>query len=220
MIPPQGIVPTLSNQTNESAAKKLWKLGIGCPERTIPIRRTRNKIDQKINLINSSRDHDVLSHSLQWNPNGIDVNSKLYGDYRTRLYSAWTDPKVGWWLAVGPSHEFIGYWPVALFNSIKDHADSLRFGGQVFTPSPKDNRPQMGSGIFINGEYDRTCYMQHLRVADETHSTLTDVDNSYIGGTDSRCYYEADQSFKNQNVGYSFLFGGAGGKDRSTCLYA
>ncbi|KAK4429539.1 hypothetical protein Salat_1254500 [Sesamum alatum] len=150
---------------------------------------------------------------------GWTVNPTLYGDYNTRLYSAWSDPRVGWWLAVGPNYDFIGYWPVTLFNSIQDHADSLRFGGQVFTPSANDIRPQMGSGIFKNGEYDQTCYIRRIRVADETHRYLYAVDNSYISGTDSRCYYEGDQSFKNENTGYSFVFGGKGGRDGSQCFF-
>ncbi|KAL0360359.1 UNVERIFIED_CONTAM: hypothetical protein Sradi_3720400 [Sesamum radiatum] len=219
----------------------LWKSKKGCPKGTIPIRRTTN---DHMNLTNNSWDHS-LSHS----GNGIDnpklhsggqyssavifvegggnqiqagwtVNPTLYGDYQTRFYSGWTEAGVGWWLGAGPARKFIGYWPVKLFNSIQDHADSLRLGGQVFTPPSDDVRPQMGSGKFVNGQYDKTCYMRRVGIIDDTRvKVITDIDNSYVSGTESRCFYAGDNSFKNEINRYSFVFGGRGGKDEHGCEF-
>ncbi|PIN08473.1 hypothetical protein CDL12_18947 [Handroanthus impetiginosus] len=80
-------------------------------------------------------------------------------------------------------------------------ATSVRYGGQVFTPSSDDRSPQMG--------FDSS----------EGYFELVDVDNSYMEGTDSRCYYSGDYSFKNDQDRYSFVFGGKGGTDKRSCVY-
>ncbi|KAL0438225.1 UNVERIFIED_CONTAM: hypothetical protein Slati_2305500 [Sesamum latifolium] len=198
MKPSREILAAFPSQRNESKisfVNKLWKSKKGCPKGTVPIRRTTT--NDHMNLANNSWDHS-LSHS----DNGVD------------------EAGVGWWLGVGPARKFIGYWPVKLFNSIQDHADSLRLGGQVFTPPSDDVRPQMGSGKFVNGQYDKTCYMRRVGIIDDTRvKAITDIDNSYVSGTDSRCFYEGDNSFKNEINRYSFVFGGGGGKDEHGCEF-
>ncbi|PIN08474.1 hypothetical protein CDL12_18948 [Handroanthus impetiginosus] len=129
------------------------------------------------------------------------------------------EPEVGWWLHVRDVFVAIGYWPISLFSTMQQSATFVRYGGQVFTPSSDDRSPQMGSGgKFVNGQYDKTCYMRQVSIRRKDFE-FVDVDNSYMEGTDSRCYYSGDYSFKNDQDRYSFLFGGRGGTDEHTCVY-
>ncbi|KAM7459801.1 hypothetical protein LguiA_036216 [Lonicera macranthoides] len=116
------------------------------------------------------------------------------------------DPKIGWWLTINENTN-VGYWPNELFTSMNStFGDTIRWGGQVF--SPTSNSPPMGSGLFKNGNYNKTCYMRQVKA---NTANVVDVDNSFVMIAESRCYFTGNNSFKDDYGRYSFLFGGRGG---------
>lgn len=60
--------------------------------------------------------------------------------------------------------------------------------------------------------------MRRVLTMDESN-TVVDVDNNFVATAESRCYYCGDNYYKNETDGYSFLFGGGGDVDHSTCVY-
>lgn len=110
--------------------------------------------------------------------------------------------------------QMLGYWPASLFTTLKDGADKISFGGQVYTPT--DNSPPMGSGDFFGGNYPKTCYMHQVAVLNN-QATHMSPDSSHVEEVDSRCYYEGYEELS-QEDGYRFLFGGRGGKAGIECF--
>ena len=100
----------------------------------------------------------------------------------------------------------VGYFPDKLFFELNSGADTLKWGGYVFT-GPNDNAsPQMGSGKFDNGEYQRTAYMTNVQYLDANNQLVHLPNNIQI--TESRCFLEGDESYKDDTIGYTFCFGG------------
>ena len=96
----------------------------------------------------------------------------------------------------------VGYFPEKLFFELNSRADTLKWGGYVFT-GPNDNAsPQMGSGKFDNGEYQRTAYMTNVQYVGANNQLVRSPND--IQTAESRCY-------KDETLGYTFYFGGKGG---------
>ncbi|XP_050235858.1 uncharacterized protein LOC126685906 [Mercurialis annua] len=119
-----------------------------------------------------------------------------------------------WWLGINKQY-IVGYWPKELFTNLNQHADTVRWGGEIFTPLSEERSPPMGSGRFRNGNYDFTSYIMDINLINSKFSTII-PDESLIQTSTSRCFREGDQSYKN-DIGYSFLFGGGGGT-KSMCI--
>nr|XP_027090539.1 uncharacterized protein LOC113711579 [Coffea arabica] len=121
----------------------------------------------------------------------------------------------GEWLLVFEFNTVIGYWPNSILPNLASGAETIRWGGQVFTPPSDDTSSQMGSGLFRNGQRRITCYMRQV-----TYDETISPDKSSLQTHDSRCYYEGYNFYdKDSYWAYSFLFGGKGGKDGVTCIY-
>ena len=80
----------------------------------------------------------------------------------------------------------VGYFPEKLFFELNSRADTLKWGGYVFT-GPNDNAsPQMGSGKFDNGEYQRTAYMTNVQYVGANNQLVRSPND--IQTAESRCY--------------------------------
>ena len=99
----------------------------------------------------------------------------------------------------------IGYWPPTVFKELVEGADTLKWGGYVFTPPDDNTCPPMGSGHFDDGIYERTCFMNQLQYLDSNNDLQSPTD---VQTFMSSCYFEGDNSYKNDSEGYSFCFGG------------
>ena len=98
----------------------------------------------------------------------------------------------------------IGYWPPTEFKELVEGADTLKWGGYVFTQPGDNTNPPMGSGHFDNGLYERTCFMNQLQYTDSVDlKSPTDVQIIM-----SEPYLVGDNSYKNNTQSYSFCFGG------------
>ncbi|XP_030968090.1 uncharacterized protein LOC115988643 [Quercus lobata] len=110
-----------------------------------------------------------------------------------------------WWVVYNDNIDPIGYWPPTEFKELVEGADTLEWGGYVFTPPDDNTCPPMGSGHFDDGIYDRTCFMNQLQYTDSNYDLQSPTD---VQTFMSDCYHEGDNSYKNDLQGYSFLFGG------------
>ena len=63
----------------------------------------------------------------------------------------------------------------------------------------------MGSGHFDDGIYERTCFMNQLQYLDSNYDLQSPID---VQTFMSSCYFEGDNSYKDDSQGYSFCFGG------------
>ncbi|XP_057975179.1 protein neprosin-like [Malania oleifera] len=71
-------------------------------------------------------------------------------------------------------------------------ADTLRWGGAVFTPDNEELSAQMGSGVFEEGNAWRTAYMNTLRLRSYQSPNPAPPNNDYIVADESRCYLTGD----------------------------
>ena len=103
-----------------------------------------------------------------------------------------------------------------MFTSLGTSANSVRFGGQVF--SPDDTTPPMGSGVYEGYNQDRTAYMRKVEVVTKNGSYIPPPSNLYQK-VRSRCYFAASDSYSSDtNIGFNFLYGGKGGINGVTCI--
>uniref|UniRef100_A0A7N2LSK7 Neprosin PEP catalytic domain-containing protein n=1 Tax=Quercus lobata TaxID=97700 RepID=A0A7N2LSK7_QUELO len=129
-----------------------------------------------------------------------------FQDSFTHWFFQVTDPEKEspWWLFYNEEPTPIGYFSNKLFTKLSDGVDTLKWGGYVFTQPGDETSPQMGSGKFDNGIYQRTTNMINVRYIDNNYQ-LVDSPND-IQTVESRCYLEGDQSYKDDKVGYTFFF--------------
>ena len=82
----------------------------------------------------------------------------------------------------------------------------MKWGGYVFTQPEDETSPQMGSGKFDNGEYQRTAYMTNVQYVGANNQLVRSPND--IQTAKSRCDLEGDESYKDETIGYTFCFGG------------
>lgn len=100
----------------------------------------------------------------------------------------------------------IGYWPSKLFNGFNSGAVVASWGGWVYSQSP--GSPAMGSGLYEDEDFDKTCYMARVVVNNPGDPKFVSPDDSSIRLLQSRCYKSGYNSYFDENWGYRFLFGG------------
>ncbi|XP_021899835.1 uncharacterized protein LOC110816101 [Carica papaya] len=113
-----------------------------------------------------------------------------------------------WWLMVLDDNRPIGYWPIELFDGFENGAGLASWGGWVYSQSP--GSPAMGSGYYVDKDYEKTCYIAQVSVNNPGDPKLVSPDESSVQVLQSRCYQAGDNSFFDVSWGYRFLFGGAG----------
>ncbi|CAH9128397.1 unnamed protein product, partial [Cuscuta epithymum] len=120
----------------------------------------------------------------------------------------------GDWVLNFNEEENLGMWTKSIFSTMSESAAQLRFGGECFKPQGQEYSPQMGSGRFKNGQYDKTCYMRRLFYFDPVYGNNV-IDDSMVQPQDSRCYYEGNYgyNYKDNFYAYNFFLGGGGGRD-------
>ncbi|VFQ91578.1 unnamed protein product [Cuscuta campestris] len=143
--------------------------------------------------------------------------SQFEGDQFDTTIDVFQSASGDWVLSV--DEETLGIWTAPIFSSMTSAATQLRFGGECFKPEGQDTSPEMGSGRFSNGQYDKTCYMRRVSYYDSIYGSNV-VSDDMVQLHDSRCYYEGSQgyNFEDDWYGYSFMFGGAGKEDEVRCL--
>ncbi|VFQ71969.1 unnamed protein product [Cuscuta campestris] len=122
---------------------------------------------------------------------GWAVNPALYGDTQTRYFTYWTDPYTGnWWLQYGDAIN-IGYWPRELFGVLGQHAETVQWGGEVYSGHLGDRRPhtttEMGSGDFPEIIFGTSGSVKRMRILGNSLD-LTVPDWAYPYADEYKCY--------------------------------
>ncbi|XP_010243616.1 PREDICTED: uncharacterized protein LOC104587627 isoform X2 [Nelumbo nucifera] len=140
---------------------------------------------------------------------GWQVSPELYGDSRPRLFTYWTDPKIGnWWMGFG-DNTLVGYWPAELFTHLSDHANMVEWGGEVVNTrtNGEHTSTQMGSGHFAEAGFGRSSYFRNLEIVDADNSLSSAQDISTLS-ENTNCY-NIKSSYNNE-WGTHFYYGGPG----------
>ncbi|OVA05544.1 protein of unknown function DUF239 [Macleaya cordata] len=82
-----------------------------------------------------------------------------------------------WWLSIAGTKN-IGYWPKALFNSLGEGADSIKWGGSV-SLSEEGISPPMGSGHFPDGHPKHSCYFTQIMYVNDHYELVNLGDTAY-----------------------------------------
>ncbi|XWS64784.1 hypothetical protein CRYUN_Cryun05aG0033500 [Craigia yunnanensis] len=145
--------------------------------------------------------------------NGHEVSPELYGDSRPRLFTYWTDPKLGnWWMGFG-DNTLVGYWPAERFTHLADHATMVEWGGEVLNSraNGKHTSTQLGSGYFTEDGFGKSSYFRNLEVVDADNSLSAIHDISTLA-ENTNCY-NIKSSYNNE-WGTYFYYGGPGNNPR------
>ncbi|OIW03408.1 hypothetical protein TanjilG_12005 [Lupinus angustifolius] len=101
---------------------------------------------------------------------GWAVNPSVYGDRQTRLFVYWTDPYTNnWWVQYGEKTN-IGYWPPELFRAMWSNAESVEWGGEVYSSTvghTPHTATQMGCGGFPD-VFHESGSMTRMRIHDNS----------------------------------------------------
>ena len=122
----------------------------------------------------------------------------------------WQDLFGSWWVSYDGIN--IGYYPAKIFNNFAN-PQIAGWGGIVATPNPPTGvSPPMGSGVFPDGKYEHSCsirfaqYTNNLGIEDGPHG------DSYEKIIGCPSHYSVRDPVYRGNQGYTFDFGGPGGK--------
>ncbi|KAF6138522.1 hypothetical protein GIB67_022556 [Kingdonia uniflora] len=109
-----------------------------------------------------------------------------------------------WWLL--SEGNYMGYWPKEILPQLSNGGDSIKIGGRVYAQDLKAF-PPMGSGHWKNTDYTWTAYFNKIYFYDGYRWFIPD--NAYIDAIWYGSYYRAaDNSFKQGDKKYSFVYGG------------
>ncbi|XP_044463276.1 uncharacterized protein LOC123194181 [Mangifera indica] len=122
------------------------------------------------------------------------------------------DPQTGYWWFVYQNN-VVGYWPASLFNSLKQSANLVEWGGEVYSQAVKKTphaRTAMGSGEMAYPLYGNARYIRNVKILD---TSLQLKYPEWVGTwTDESSCYNAYNDLKDYEVP-SFFFGGTPGRN-------
>ncbi|KAJ3684865.1 hypothetical protein LUZ61_014029 [Rhynchospora tenuis] len=182
--------PALRESWNTSETPEVKSMK-GCPEGTVPIRRT-------------SKEDLLRARNI----------APVYVPQSTAPYDGNLDPaRLDWWIAItmnGINDELMGYFPHEIFNNLAD-SDKIEFGGIVYSPSNEKIAPPMGSGVRPNDfggacEFKQVAYMSGNGIFHPPAASSVETFNS-----NPNLYGIGQPGNQKGNNGYVFSFGGPGG---------
>ncbi|KAJ7969830.1 Protein of Unknown Function (DUF239) [Quillaja saponaria] len=189
----KGVINATNAGSSSSKSIAIGLKELACPIGTVPIRRTTK---------------EELSRA----------KASFREQFQRSISEAGPAPRLmdkssgNWWLTYGDSDTRIGYWSSSIFTNLKDGAEVLRWGGQVYSSVP--SMPVMGSGEM--DDYFGSHYRQ-VSLRYESGSSLNGTLDAPLEILQSRCYKAGNNAYKGEYWGYSFWFGGTGG-DIQQCL--
>ncbi|KAL5978467.1 hypothetical protein ACLOJK_029584, partial [Asimina triloba] len=73
-----------------------------------------------------------------------------------------------WWVTFGYNEKPLGYFPKSLFNKLAEGADTVFWGGEIYTAGLAEE-PQMGSGHFSNEGFGKAAFLKMVMTVDDQH---------------------------------------------------
>ncbi|OQU84026.1 uncharacterized protein LOC8070245 [Sorghum bicolor] len=121
----------------------------------------------------------------------------------------WKGRKDGnWWLKVGSY--VLGYWPPSIFTNLANSAESIQWGGEVYSPNPaSQTSTDMGSGHFPEEGFGKASYIRNIQVVDSFNSLISPNDVA-LGGAQRNCYRVLNGTARNWGT---YIFYGGPGKN-------
>jgi flagellar biosynthesis regulator FlaF len=125
-----------------------------------------------------------------------------------------------WWFQVVGI--WIGYYPASLFmgnqstfTTLGDHADSVQFGGEVFSSdtNPSTTNSQMGSGCFSEGGLGHACFLANLRYQSDRNGTMANLNGQ--GSAENPTLYDIQTYMQSRTTMGSYLLMGGPGTQRT-----
>ncbi|CAM6053846.1 unnamed protein product [Sphagnum tenellum] len=112
-----------------------------------------------------------------------------------------------WWLQF--NDEIVGYWPRSLFNTLKNAADAIDWGGEIIWDGSTKRGvfTDMGSGEPAALGYERAAYQRNLQYVG-IDNALHDVTDLQVATEAPSCYTAV--AGHNKPWGSFFYFGGSG----------
>ena len=115
----------------------------------------------------------------------------------------------------GTKDVHVGYWPSKLFPYMRVGTTQVGWGG-IAQAAKTGISPPMGNGRFPDGDYRRACYFSNVHYVDHKNTMVSlgnQKSNQLFQEIDKpKCYGLKNSKLMNTNMGYSFTFGGPGGK--------
>ncbi|XP_068655808.1 protein neprosin-like [Aristolochia californica] len=117
--------------------------------------------------------------------------------------------KQDWWLYV--NYKVVGFWPGRLFNHMKEKAEKVMWGGEVYSEHGIDF-PPMGSGYHSKQGWEKACFIKNIGVVKDRNER-SDAPLDTITFVDSKCYSVTDEGIDGDpSWRRYFYFGGPGGQ--------
>jgi hypothetical protein len=119
--------------------------------------------------------------------------------------------KGNWWLQV--QNQAIGYWPRSIFTHLADVADSLSYGGEIYSSGKEGHHTStdMGSGHFPSEGYGKASYFRNIQYIDSNGKFIGAAGQQlHPDTTKSSCYDISIVTDKNGGSGTQFYYGGPG----------
>ncbi|XP_010506337.1 PREDICTED: uncharacterized protein LOC104782965 [Camelina sativa] len=113
-----------------------------------------------------------------------------------------------WWLMI--SDELVGYWPDKLFNSLRNEATKVQWGGEIvnWMTSGRHTDTDMGSGHFADEGFKKASYFRNLMTVDGAN-TLREPQGLRPWASHGNCY-NVKPGNGGTSFGSHFYFGGPG----------
>ncbi|KAL0007395.1 hypothetical protein SO802_008897 [Lithocarpus litseifolius] len=114
------------------------------------------------------------------------------------------DVNDNWWIFI--DENVVGYYPVALFSNLIN-PKTIGWGG-VTSIAPNGINPSMGSGSFPS---DGASSFSNIHFRNQWKIKAAPQSNEYDIIIDRpKCYDLKDDGYKDDNLGFTFQFGGLG----------
>ncbi|KAE9455515.1 hypothetical protein C3L33_12566, partial [Rhododendron williamsianum] len=110
-----------------------------------------------------------------------------------------------WWLLLESAQTPVGFWPKQLFTGLGNLANSVEWGGEVFSPSGT-RPPPMGRGFLVTGNPNVDAFFEQIAVLNEFGQTV-DPDNIEEFADDKKLYIARDKGIKGGVFGHVVVYG-------------
>lgn len=117
--------------------------------------------------------------------------------------------------------EEVGYWPIHMFPTFSNGAESAIFGGEILNKGgvPQHTRTEMGTGHFGDKGESKAAAINYIEIASYEGSPLSKLHEYEIKMSKPNCYNVMVQDSHPSNNGFSLYYGGPGYNLIRQCIH-